>query len=436
MHKRTHFFILTAIAVLNTLLPAISPAQAKEQSITDEAQRLFQDNQRSVYQIRVIDLATGKKSSIGSGFQFSPDGHLATNYHVLCLAIHYPQRFRLEYAAFDGSSGPVKILDVDIIRDIGIVKKEGGPAEYLELGKSDLLKGTKIFSMGNPYDLGMSIIEGTYNGLMEKSLYRKILFSGSINPGMSGGPAIDHEGRVIGVNVATAGNEVSFLVPVEPLKDLYTKMLENQPEGMEGIADFNKRIEQQLMANQDDYISKILDVPWESIPMGEAYVPGDIANAFKCWGESKDEEDKLYNYAFVNCSSEDKIFVSPTLSTGQIIYKYNWMTSKGLNPIRFYNLYQSSFATTEEYTNATEEDTKNFNCTEGFVNIDHAVFKTHLCARAYKKFPKLFDINLSLASVHLKDRGLMAEVIALGLSQEKAKELVKKFMESMKWPKP
>ena len=110
------------------------------------------------------------------------------------------------------------------------------------------------------------------------------------------------------------------------------------------------------------------------------------------------------------------------------------MTSKGLNPIRFYNLYQTTFAQIEDYGNAVEGDTENFKCHEGFVNVGSHVFKTHFCARSYKKFFKLFDINLSMASVDRMDRGLMMEVAALGLSQEKAKNLVKQFMESIKWP--
>ena len=55
--------------------------------------------------------------------------------------------------------------------------------------------------MGNPHDLGMTIIEGTYNGLIQTSRFQKILFSGSLNSGMSGGPAMDDKGRVIGVGV-------------------------------------------------------------------------------------------------------------------------------------------------------------------------------------------------------------------------------------------
>ena len=52
---------------------------------------------------------------------------------------------------------------------------------------------------------------------MKNSDDSNILFSGSLNPGMSGGPTLNEQGSVIGVNVATSGNEISFLVPAQYL---------------------------------------------------------------------------------------------------------------------------------------------------------------------------------------------------------------------------
>jgi len=403
---------------------------ALDQKITEEAQRIYQEHQNSVYQIRVIDLSTGKKSAIGSGFQFSDEGHIATNYHVLADAIHRPEHFRVEYIRHDGSLGGLKVLDVDVIHDVAIVQSVQPDPSYINLGESSLLKGTRLFSLGNPLDLGMTIIEGTYNGLMEKSLYRKILFSGSLNSGMSGGPVVNRDGHVIGINVSTAGNQVSFLVPVEYLKELYHNILKNKP-----VSPFNwyPYIEQQLIDNQERYMELLFSSKWETLPIGEAIVPGEILNVFKCWGKSEDKENELYNYAFINCSSEEEIFLSTTLSTGKIIYKYNWVNSKGLNSIRFYKLYENFFSYPHNYVNAQREDATNFKCTTNFVDIAQEDMKVSLCARNYKKYPKLYDINLAMASVNQKDRGLLVEVVALGVSKDRALDFMRKFMKEIKW---
>jgi serine protease Do len=92
-----------------------------------------------------------------------------------------------------------------LVHDLAIVKSEEIHGSFFALNETPLKKGSRIFSLGNPLDLGMTIIEGTYSGDIEGSLYDKIHFSGSLNPGMSGGPTIDAKGACIGINVSTAG---------------------------------------------------------------------------------------------------------------------------------------------------------------------------------------------------------------------------------------
>lgn len=399
---------------------------------TDEAQHLYQNLHSSVVQVQVVDLSTGKKTSIGSGFQFSPEGYLATNFHVVSEVIHSPRRFRVESIRHDGTIDPIRILDVDVVHDLAICKIANAPKEYIPLGKSDLSKGTRLFSMGNPFDLGMTIVEGIYNGLMEDSLYKKILFSGSLNPGMSGGPALNHEGEAVGVNVSTAGNEVSFVVPVEYLKELYAKLPKEDVPAAEG---WEKRIQRQLTQNQDHYIHDLLSSPWDTVDVGEAKVPGEVLKAFKCWSKSEDKDDELYKYAYVNCSTSDNIFLSSDFSTGQILYQYYWLASKGLNAIRFYNLYEKYFQYPYAFDNAGEDDVTNFKCENDFLNVDKRDVKVLWCARNYKKYPELYDIDLALALVDQSDRGLLAEVIALGVGKQNAMDFVRKFLQEIKWKK-
>ncbi|MBI5415991.1 MAG: trypsin-like peptidase domain-containing protein [Candidatus Omnitrophica bacterium] len=406
-----------------------SAAGAYAQSMTDEAQRIYQAAHQSVVQVQVIDLATGKKASIGSGFQFSAEGDMATNFHVVAEAVHAPQRFRVEYVRHDGLIGPLEVRGIDVIHDLAVVRSPEKQGTSLLLGRSDLSKGTHLFAMGNPFDLGMSIVDGIYNGLMEDSLYKKILFSGSINPGMSGGPALDKEGRVVGINVATAGNEVSFLVPVEHLQELYSSVSGGSLAG----GNWQKVIDAQLAANQDQYMHRLLAAPWNTLEAGEAKVPGEILDVFKCWGKSEDKEKQLYNYAYIQCSTSDNIFLSNGFSTGQILYKYLWLTSKGLNPFRFYNFYQSRFQYPNPYENAGEDDVTNFKCDNNFVDIGGRTAKVLWCARQYKKFPGLYDINFSLASTDRPDRGFMMEVVALGTGKTNAVEFVRKFMKAVQW---
>lgn len=400
--------------------------------ITDEAQKMYKAHMESVYQIRTVIKTTGKKSAIGSGFQFTPDGYIATNYHVISDAIQRPNQFTIEGIRFDNSVTNLDIIDIDTIHDLAIVKTKEPYPSFLELDDSALDKGTKIFSMGNPYDLGMSIVEGIYNGLMKKTLYRKILFSGALNSGMSGGPALNHEGKVLGINVSTKGNDVSFLVPVTYLMQLFQTTM---AEDYEKSPRWDIHIQNQLVQNQKNHINELLAGDWNPLNVGDASVPGEISDSFKCWSDSEDDKTHLYEISYINCFNDDAIFLNTDFVTGSISYKYKWLTSRGLNPIRFYNLYERVFSYHGVFQNAEEKDVQNFECNTDFVKIDDVDSKVSFCARQYKKYPELYDINVSVASVNDNDRGLIAVLNALGLTKASALKFTKKFLEEIHWEK-
>lgn len=156
---------------------------------------------------------------------------------------------------------------------------------------------------------------------------------------------------------------------------------------------------------------------------------------FKCWGDSKDDKQELYQWTSLRCSSQDDIFIASDLRTGQIIYNYIWLKSKGLNTFRFYRLFETFFVQSFQFDNAKEADVKNFKCQTSFVNMGGERFKTILCARQYKEFPLLYDVNLNMASVDHYKEGLLVEMVALGVTQEKSQALVRKFMEAVQWTK-
>jgi len=424
--------MLKLIFTISLTILLSNPLLSSAQETTDAAQKIYDQTQKSVYQILVINKATGKKSTIGSGFQFTQEGHIATNFHVVSLVIHKPKKYRVEYIRHDGVKGPLQIIGIDAIHDLAITKPTETYPEYLSLGQSILSKGERIYSMGNPHDLGMSIVEGIFNGLMEQSLYKKILFSGSLNPGMSGGPALNHNNEIVGVNVSTAGNDISFLIAVEYLDLLYKKLIAGEFQDKDSWHDI---IEAQLLEHQNNYINDLLNGNWDTFLLGETTVPGEISNIIRCWGESKDKKKDKYTLDYTQCSSDDYIFLNSNFYTGHITYKYAWLTNRGFHPFRFYKKVEQHFSEIQQYSNAGKEDVTNFECTMKFVEINQNDYKASLCIRNYKKYSQLYDINFSLASIDKIDKSLMAEVIALGISQERSKEFLEKFMRSIQWIK-
>lgn len=419
-----------------TAAPASSPeaaaaAPAKPAEITDEAQRIWQKYGEAIYQVQVIDLASDKKNSIGSGFQFTASGMMATNYHVVAEAVQRNESNRLEYLDDKGRRGSLKVLVADVGHDLAIVQMDPPGPSFVELGKSDLPRGTRLFSLGNPHDISFTIIEGTHNGVNRESFIDKIHFSGSLNPGMSGGPVLGHDGKVVGVNVSTAGNSISFLVPVEPLKQLVNELAAQKP-GYDFIANASQYIENQLLETQERVIGKLLADKWESLPFGPFMVPGRINNAFKCWGDTmKDENDKqaYERYSRSTCQNQDRLFLDGNFDTGIFMYRYDYLTAhERLSLPRFYSYYESQYSMPLGLGDAAEENVTNYDCSDSFVDLVGHRWKSSFCVRQYKKYPKLYDMQLYLALVGGERQGFMMTQIAEGVSKENALKLAQKFM--------
>lgn len=417
------FFILLRFLLIGCcLLPSISIAA------DTTAKVLFSDLKKWVYQIRVIDVASGDKYSIGSGFLVSEEGHIATNFHVVSSYVHDPDKYRLEFTQHDGTTLPVSLLAIDVVHDLAIVKSNETGGDYLKLSTETLHKGNRIYSMGNPRDLGMTIIEGTYNGLVKNSRYRKILFSGSLNPGMSGGPTINEHGDVIGVNVSKGGEQISFLVPVMHVEALLDQAINNPSD-----RGFKSDIRAALFEDQQQFYQTLLSAPLDMQPLGELLVPGKLSESLRCWGHTVDEEDIKYEAVHRHCKSEDEIYISNNFFVGNFFYDYEWITTEELNRFQFYSFLQSRFSHNGLRSAYSEEDITEYRCHDRFLTTDAGSWKVSSCFRAYKDYEGLYDALLLMASVEENDKAAIFKAGASGVSSDNALAFFQRMMEAIQW---
>ena len=75
-----------------------------------ESKKIYQLNENSVFQIRVLNRETGKKSGIGSGFIVADGRHIATNFHVINKIILEPDLFYVTYLTNNGREGELKLV--------------------------------------------------------------------------------------------------------------------------------------------------------------------------------------------------------------------------------------------------------------------------------------------------------------------------------------
>lgn len=169
---------------------------------SDDAVGVYAAFQESVFQVRIIELASGSQASLGTGFIIADGTLLATNYHVVSSKIFEPEKYRIEIEK-DDTPWVLDVVAVDAVHDLALlaIAKNADAAETVEpmgvFGRPFILdsglpeKGETLYSLGNPHDIGMTVVEGNFNGLVEHRFVEQIHFSGAINPGMSGGPVVN-----------------------------------------------------------------------------------------------------------------------------------------------------------------------------------------------------------------------------------------------------
>jgi len=397
----------------------------------EQAEQIFKQLAPSLYQIRLIDKASGEKSSIGSGFQISADGLIATNYHVVSGFANYPNKYRIEYLDNQGNKAPLRLMSVDVINDLAIVKRtQTHDMPYFNIATQTPIKGEQLYSLGNPHDLGMIVVPGTYNGLKIESFNDRIHFTGSINPGMSGGPVVNAQADVVGINVATSGNQMGFLVPHDKLVALYQAFQQHPPKNIK------QQITHQLHENQAKLVSTLLKSQWQLKQLGPAMVPIIQAPFIRCWGESNaDKPDAIALAVVANCALEEDTYIHSHFDTDTVEMEFKYLKSKKLSDLKFYHIYQQHISRAGPGNKASKEDVTEYQCHHDLVNAgaDKITTKSIFCTRAYKKFPNLFDVLYIGASVDKDDQALVSHFTLSGVTEKSAMAFTRKFMESISW---
>lgn len=135
----------------------------------------------------------------------------------------------------NGMEYPVEILDKDPVYDVALIKIIGNNFPYLELADSDLLEvGETVIAIGNALgEFENTVSVGVVSGLsrsvvaaedgngQKEYLDKVIQTDAAINKGNSGGPLLNINGKVVGINVAIIKNSsnIGFSLPINSVKD-------------------------------------------------------------------------------------------------------------------------------------------------------------------------------------------------------------------------
>lgn len=189
-------------------------------------------------QIQSYDWFRGQvtQEGSGSGFVYDREGRIVTNYHVVEGAA------QLQVTFTDGEVRDARLVGADPSNDLAVleVTSGAGDPDPLVLGDSDALEvGRFVVAIGHPFGLDQTLTTGVVSGLgrviesPDQGFIGEIIQTdAAINQGNSGGPLLDLDGRVVGVNsaiVSPTGTSagIGYAIPATTLARVVPELIRN-----------------------------------------------------------------------------------------------------------------------------------------------------------------------------------------------------------------
>ena len=178
-----------------------------------------------------------EEKALGSGFVFSKDGYILTNYHV----VHDASSIRVSFSNNDSLGA--RIVGSDPTTDVAVLKVSAKSRAFkpLSLGNSDGIRvGDAVVALGNPFGYTRTVTAGIVSALQRRiqspnaqTIDHIIQTDAAINPGNSGGPLIDARGDVVGVNAAISTGDtgesgsvgIGFAIPINTVKTVAQQLI-------------------------------------------------------------------------------------------------------------------------------------------------------------------------------------------------------------------
>src|SRR5262245_4382412 len=220
--------------------------------------RVFKDVSPSVVNVDTLRIQRAgyrgqveRMQGTGSGFVWDDDGRIVTNYHVVqdtlqvssdgTVSVSPSARIRITLADRPPTEH-VRLVGVAPDHDLAVLQVLGIPSDKLRkitVGSSaDLEVGQTVYAIGNPFGQTLTFTHGIVSALdreiqsvTDRPITGVIQTDASLNPGNSGGPLLDREGRLVGVNTAIASPSggsvgIGYAIPVDTVNQVVTQLIQ------------------------------------------------------------------------------------------------------------------------------------------------------------------------------------------------------------------
>jgi hypothetical protein len=415
---------VTALVVLAAVLAQAAPRPAGE--------RTYDRLKPSLFTIEVHSGNQGAKSSLGSGYLVSDGGHVVTNYHVVGSYIEEPDRYSIRVRNAAGEL-PARLLRFDLVNDLALLEVDGVEAPPLPLAETLPPPGAAIVAFGNPQGLGLSLIEGIFNGFAEKGLVDRMLLSMPLNSGMSGGPILNESGEVIGTNVSIMwlSNSLSFGVPVTKVRPLLNAapLEATKPALLEETRRQLRELETDTVARLEAGFDGDEEQPQVAIGGARSRRPPDV---FECWDDSDVHEKEGITRSWHQCNLQ----FTPTIEgVGPVasVELFVQHTQSQRSAYGFYGTlgHQAAGRSGVMPVAPDDEVRSSPHCVAGRVSFTSSVWKINTCVHAYVEHPGFSDLELLAVSVSKPREAVLVSLKMQGFRLESFEALTRRFLEGV-----
>jgi serine protease Do len=397
-----------------------------ESSATDSARSILDRARPAVIQVNGFVSTNTAPNFHGTGFAAAPGGYFVTNYHVVAEHVQEPSKFRLEYKTPDGKTGALKVLAVDVRNDLAIAFAADHAPEPLTFADGKAGKGERAYSIGYPLDVGLTITEGVSNGQVDGQFVPRIHYSGALNGGMSGGPAMNSAGEVLGVNVShyRFQQSISFFVPAENARSLVIATLEAKADG--------KSLDKAIVAQARSHASALLAGLGTGVAteVTSGYtLPGKLAPFVDCNANASPSATAPVQAVRVMCSAKAQIYLGQSLTTGNFAYAHTVLTSAKLDAWRF--AHRLSAGGGGFVVPGNRRHVGPLACESKVVALKGFDADVSICTRAYRKLTGLYDFSVRVTSVSGASHGFTSSLDMNGMEFDAGMIFIRHFVDAM-----